>query len=66
MARKHHKTDGRGDVVSEYKPKKKAPVKFIEQHSITEYRRQRDRVLYKMYPYLREELTQHWNEKDRL
>lgn len=53
-----------GDIhgfIGETKSKSK-PKPYVQSELITNYFRERDRILYKLYPYLREQLTEKYEK----
>lgn len=74
MAKKHLKTDGQGNVVTDPKIETyKAKVKpYTESQKIRDYRLNRNRVLWKMYPESRAEIEEmtiemkkNWKTQDK-
>ena len=62
MAKKHHKTNGLGDVIPEVNGYTAKPKPYIQSQVITDYILARDRVFYKMFDYLREELLERYKK----
>lgn len=61
MAKKLIPTDGHGNGIErKIQVKRKPQPKYVEPESITNYRRERDRSLWLLYPHLREELEEKW------